>query len=125
MHNAPPTLPDGSHLLLLGEDGLLAARLLQAGMVVSLYHHDIAAAQAASLAAGLPVRVCRLEQLSTPVPFAAAWLEPAHFSVEKALSHLPALLKPGASLYLLRPTPLPTLTPGWRQMDEQHLIRPP
>lgn len=104
-------LPAGAHLLEAGcgeGDDLCFFR--QQGLVVTAFDARLAQARVASRRSGQPVRVCRIEQLRSVVPYDGIWacgalpaIAPDELS--DALAHLAGLLKPAGALYCAFPHP--------------------
>ncbi|MBL0637215.1 methyltransferase domain-containing protein [Aeromonas dhakensis] len=101
----------GAHLLESGcgeGDDLCFFR--QQGLVVTAFDARLAQARVASRRSGQPVRVCRIDQLRSVVPYDGIWargalplLAPSELS--EALAHLAGLLKPAGPLYCAFPHP--------------------
>lgn len=98
-------LPPGAHLLEAGcgeGDDLCFFR--QQGLVVTAFDARLAQARIASRRSGQPVRVCRIEQLHSVVPYDGIWARGALPAIapdelSDALTHLTGLLKPAGVLY--------------------------
>ncbi|HAT2491774.1 SAM-dependent methyltransferase [Aeromonas hydrophila] len=98
-------LPPGAHLLEAGcgeGDDLCFFR--QQGLVVTAFDARLAQARVASRRSGQPVRVCRIEQLHSVVPYDGIWARGALPAIapdelSDALAHLAGLLKPAGPLY--------------------------
>lgn len=104
-------LPPGAHLLEAGcgeGDDLCFFR--QQGLVVTAFDVRLAQARIASRRSGQPVRVCRVEQLRSVVPYDGIWARGALPAIapdelSDALAHLAGLLKPAGPLYCAFPHP--------------------
>lgn len=104
-------LPPGAHLLEAGcgeGDDLCFFR--QQGLVVTAFDARLAQARVASRRSGQPVRVCRIEQLHSVVPYDGIWARGALPAIapddlSDALAHLAGLLKPAGVLYCTFPHP--------------------
>ncbi len=104
-------LPPGAHLLEAGcgeGDDLCFFR--QQGLVVTAFDAGLAQARIASRRSGQPVRVCRIEQLHSVVPYDGIWARGALPAIapdelSDALAHLAGLLKPAGALYCAFPHP--------------------
>ena len=104
-------LPAGAHLLEAGcgeGDDLCFFR--QQGLVVTAFDARLALARIASRRSGQPVRVCRIEQLHSVVPYDGIWARGALPAIapdelSDALAHLAGLLKPARPLYCAFPHP--------------------
>ncbi|EOI3361081.1 class I SAM-dependent methyltransferase [Aeromonas hydrophila] len=104
-------LPAGAHLLEAGcgeGDDLCFFR--QQGLVVTAFDARLAQARVASRRSGQPVRVCRIEQLRSVVPYDGIWARGALPAIapdelSDALAHLAGLLKPAGVLYCAFPHP--------------------
>ncbi|WP_438833351.1 class I SAM-dependent methyltransferase [Aeromonas oralensis] len=104
-------LPPGAHLLEAGcgeGDDLCFFR--QQGLVVTAFDARLAQARIASRRSGQPVRVCRIEQLCSVVPYDGIWARGALPAIapdelSDALAHLAGLLKPTGPLYCAFPHP--------------------
>lgn len=104
-------LPPGTHLLEAGcgeGDDLCFFR--QQGLVVTAFDACLAQARIASRRSGQPVRVCRVEQLHSVVPYDGIWARGALPAIapdelNDALAHLAGLLKPAGALYCAFPHP--------------------
>ncbi|HHQ4574110.1 class I SAM-dependent methyltransferase [Aeromonas hydrophila] len=104
-------LPPGAHLLEAGcgeGDDLCFFR--QQGLVVTAFDARLAQARVASRHSGQPVRVCRIEQLHSVVPYDGIWARGALPAIapdelSDALAHLAGLLKPAGALYCAFPHP--------------------
>lgn len=104
-------LPTGAHLLEAGcgeGDDLCFFR--QQGLVVTAFDARLAQARIASRRSGQPVRVCRVEQLRSVVPYDGIWARGALPAIapdelSDALAHLAGLLKPAGPLYCAFPHP--------------------
>ncbi|HHQ4529992.1 class I SAM-dependent methyltransferase [Aeromonas sp. BC14] len=104
-------LPPGAHLLEAGcgeGDDLCFFR--QQGLVVTAFDARLAQARIASRRSGQPVRVCRVEQLRSVVPYDGIWARGALPAItpdelSDALAHLAGLLKPTGPLYCAFPHP--------------------
>ncbi|MFB2924666.1 class I SAM-dependent methyltransferase [Aeromonas hydrophila] len=104
-------LPPGAHLLEAGcgeGDDLCFFR--QQGLVVTAFDARLAQARIASRRSGQPVRVCRIEQLRSVVPYDGIWARGALPAIAPddlsgALTHLAGLLKPAGLLYCAFPHP--------------------
>ncbi|MCO4113587.1 class I SAM-dependent methyltransferase [Aeromonas hydrophila] len=104
-------LPPGAHLLEAGcgeGDDLCFFR--QQGLVVTAFDARLAQARVASRRSGQPVRVCRIEQLHSVVPYDGIWARGALPAItpddlSDALAHLAGLLKPAGLLYCAFPHP--------------------
>ncbi|MFQ2227234.1 class I SAM-dependent methyltransferase [Aeromonas hydrophila] len=104
-------LPPGAHLLEAGcgeGDDLCFFR--QQGLVVTAFDARLAQARIASRRSGQPVRVCRVEQLHSVVPYDGIWARGALPAIapdelSDALTHLASLLKPAGPLYCAFPHP--------------------
>lgn len=104
-------LPTGAHLLEAGcgeGDDLCFFR--QQGLVVTAFDARLAQARIASRRSGQPVRVCRIEQLHSVVPYDGIWARGALPAIapdelSDALAHLAGLLKPAGALYCAFPHP--------------------
>ena len=104
-------LPAGAHLLEAGcgeGDDLCFFR--QQGLVVTAFDARLAQARIASRRSGQPVRVCRIEQLRSVVPYDGIWARGAlpliaPDEISGALTHLAGLLKPARPLYCAFPRP--------------------
>ncbi|MEE9694179.1 class I SAM-dependent methyltransferase [Aeromonas hydrophila] len=104
-------LPTGAHLLEAGcgeGDDLCFFR--QQGLVVTAFDARLAQARIASRHSGQPVRVCRVEQLRSVVPYDGIWARGALPAItpdelSDALAHLAGLLKPTGPLYCAFPHP--------------------
>ncbi len=104
-------LPPGAHLLEAGcgeGDDLCFFR--QQGLVVTAFDARLTQARVASRRSGQPVRVCRLEQLHSVVPYDGIWARGALPAIapdelSDALAHLAGLLKPARPLYCAFPHP--------------------
>lgn len=104
-------LPPGAHLLEAGcgeGDDLCFFR--QQGLVVTAFDARLAQARVASRRSGQPVRVCRIEQLHSVVPYDGIWARGALPAIapdelSDALAHLAGLLKPAGALYCAFPHP--------------------
>jgi len=104
-------LPPGAHLLEAGcgeGDDLCFFR--QQGLVVTAFDARLAQARIASRRSGQPVRVCRIEQLCSVVPYDGIWARGALPAIapdelSDALAHLAGLLKPAGPLYCAFPHP--------------------
>ncbi|MFQ2351116.1 class I SAM-dependent methyltransferase [Aeromonas dhakensis] len=102
-------LPPGAHLLEAGcgeGDDLCFFR--QQGLVVTAFDARLAQARVASRRSGQPVRVCRIEQLHSVVPYDGIWARGAlpaiaPDEISGALTHLAGLLKPARPLYCAFP----------------------
>lgn len=102
-------LPPGAHLLEAGcgeGDDLCFFR--QQGLVVTAFDARLAQARIASRRSGQPVRVCRIEQLRSVVPYDGIWARGALPAIapddlSDALAHLAGLLKPAGPLYCAFP----------------------
>lgn len=102
-------LPPGAHLLEAGcgeGDDLCFFR--QQGLVVTAFDARLAQARTASRRSGQPVRVCRIEQLRSVVPYDGIWARGALPAIapdklSDALAHLAGLLKPAGPLYCAFP----------------------
>jgi hypothetical protein len=113
-------LPAGAHLLEAGcgeGDDLCFFR--QQGLVVTAFDARLAQARIASRRSGQPVRVCRIEQLRSVVPYDGIWARGALPAIAPddlsgALTHLAGLLKPARPLYCAFPRPIVATgsTPG-------------
>jgi SAM-dependent methyltransferase len=98
-------LASGAHLLEAGcgaGEDLLFFR--QQGLMVTAFDANLAQAKLASRRSGQPVRVCRLEQMHSALPFDGIWANGslpglAEGELAPALMHLAGLLKPRAPLY--------------------------
>lgn len=103
--------PAGAHLLEAGcgeGDDLCFFR--QQGLVVTAFDARLAHARVASRRSGQPVRVCRIEQLHSVVPYDGIWARGALPAIapdelSDALAHLAGLLKPTGPLYCAFPHP--------------------
>ncbi|MFM4900651.1 class I SAM-dependent methyltransferase [Aeromonas hydrophila] len=101
----------GAHLLEAGcgeGDDLCFFR--QQGLVVTAFDARLAQARVASRRSGQPVRVCRVEQLHSVVPYDGIWARGALPAItpdelSDALAHLASLLKPAGPLYCAFPHP--------------------
>ncbi|MBL0559920.1 class I SAM-dependent methyltransferase [Aeromonas hydrophila] len=126
-------LPPGAHLLEAGcgeGDDLCFFR--QQGLVVTAFDARLAQARVASRRSGQPVRVCRIEQLRSVVPYDGIWARGALPAIapdelSDALAHLAGLLKPAGPLYCAFPHPSGQLaatgsTPG-NPSAEVHLCQ--
>lgn len=126
-------LPAGAHLLEAGcgeGDDLCFFR--QQGLVVTAFDARLAQARIASRRSGQPVRVCRIEQLRSVVPYDGIWARGALPAIapddlSDALAHLAGLLKPARPLYCAFPHPSGQLaatgsTPG-SPAAEEHLCQ--
>lgn len=104
-------LPPGAHLLEAGcgeGDDLCFFR--QQGLVVTAFDARLAQARIASRRSGQPVRICRVEQLRSVVPYDGIWARGALPAItpdelSDALAHLAGLLKPTGPLYCAFPHP--------------------
>ncbi|HHQ4471496.1 class I SAM-dependent methyltransferase [Aeromonas sp. S41-2] len=104
-------LPAGAHLLEAGcgeGDDLCFFR--QQELVVTAFDASLAQARVASRRSGQPVRVCRIEQLHSVVPYDGIWARGALPAIapdelSDALAHLAGLLKPAGVLYCTFPHP--------------------
>ncbi|WP_310504021.1 class I SAM-dependent methyltransferase [Aeromonas hydrophila] len=104
-------LPPSAHLLEAGcgeGDDLCFFR--QQGLVVTSFDARLAQARVASRRSGQPVRVCRIEQLHSVVPYDGIWARGALPAIapdelSDALAHLAGLLKPAGPLYCAFPHP--------------------
>lgn len=104
-------LPTGAHLLEAGcgeGDDLCFFR--QQGLVVTAFDARLAQARIASRRSGQPVRVCRVKQLRSVVPYDGIWARGALPAIapdelSDALAHLAGLLKPAGPLYCAFPHP--------------------
>ncbi|HHQ4654340.1 TPA: class I SAM-dependent methyltransferase [Aeromonas hydrophila] len=104
-------LPTGAHLLEAGcgeGDDLCFFR--QQGLVVTAFDARLAQARVASRRSGQPVRVCRVEQLRSVMPYDGIWARGALPAIapdelSDALAHLAGLLKPAGPLYCAFPHP--------------------
>ncbi|HAU4899953.1 TPA: class I SAM-dependent methyltransferase [Aeromonas hydrophila] len=104
-------LPAGAHLLEAGcgeGDDLCFFRLQ--GLVVTAFDARLAQARIASRRSGQPVRVCRIGQLHSVVPYDGIWARGALPAIapdelSDALAHLASLLKPAGALYCAFPHP--------------------
>lgn len=104
-------LPPGAHLLEAGcgeGDDLCFFR--QQGLVVTAFDARLAQARITSRRSGQPVRVCRIEQLRSVVPYDGIWARGALPAIapdklSDALAHLAGLLKPTGPLYCAFPHP--------------------
>jgi SAM-dependent methyltransferase len=98
-------LAAGAHLLEAGcgaGEDLLFFR--QQGLMVTAFDASLAQARLASRRSGQPVRVCRLEQMHSALPFDGIWASGSlpcltEGELAPALMHLASLLKPRAPLY--------------------------
>ncbi|NLR37176.1 class I SAM-dependent methyltransferase [Aeromonas hydrophila] len=126
-------LPPGAHLLEAGcgeGDDLCFFR--QQGLVVTAFDARLAQARIASRRSGQPVRVCRIEQLHSVVPYDGVWARGALPAIapdelSDALAHLAGLLKPAGPLYCAFPHPSGQIvatgsTPG-APAAEEHLCQ--
>ncbi|MFB0592989.1 class I SAM-dependent methyltransferase [Aeromonas hydrophila] len=126
-------LPPSAHLLEAGcgeGDDLCFFR--QQGLVVTAFDARLAQARVASRRSGQPVRVCRVEQLHSVVPYDGIWARGALPAIapdelSDALAHLAGLLKPAGPLYCAFPHPSGQLaatgsTPG-NPSAEVHLCQ--
>ncbi|WP_279451250.1 class I SAM-dependent methyltransferase [Aeromonas hydrophila] len=124
-------LPPGAHLLEAGcgeGDDLCFFR--QQELVVTAFDARLAQARVASRRSGQPVRVCRIEQLHSVVPYDGIWARGALPAIapdelSDALAHLAGLLKPARPLYCAFPHPSGQIvatgsTPG-TPAAEEHL----
>ena len=98
-------LGNGRHLLEAGCGAGEDLRLFrQQGLTVTAFDASRAQAAAASRLCGQPVRVCRVEQMQSVVPYDGIWASgslpclPEH-EIAPALGHLATLLKAGGPLY--------------------------
>nr|WP_232535742.1 class I SAM-dependent methyltransferase [Aeromonas dhakensis] len=99
----------GAHLLEAGcgeGDDLCFFR--QQGLVVTAFDARLAQARVASRRSGQPVRVCRIDQLRSVVPYDGIWARGAlpllaASELSEALAHLAGLLKPAGPLYCAFP----------------------
>lgn len=99
----------GAHLLEAGcgeGDDLCFFR--QQGLVVTAFDARLAQARIASRRSGQPVRVCRIGQLHSVVPYDGIWARGALPAIapdelSDALTHLAGLLKPAGALYCAFP----------------------
>ncbi|WP_324007422.1 class I SAM-dependent methyltransferase [Aeromonas dhakensis] len=104
-------LPPSAHLLEAGcgeGDDLCFFR--QQGLVVTAFDARLAQARVASRRSGQPVRVCRIDQLRSVVPYDGIWARGAlpllaASELSEALAHLAGLLKPAGPLYCAFPHP--------------------
>ncbi|WP_421184223.1 class I SAM-dependent methyltransferase [Aeromonas hydrophila] len=120
-------LPAGAHLLEAGcgeGDDLCFFR--QQGLVVTAFDARLAQARVASRRSGQPVRVCRIEQLHSVVPYDGIWacgalpaIAPDELS--DALAHLAGLLKPAGALYCAFPHPSGQTVASGSTPAEEHL----
>nr|WP_270831552.1 methyltransferase domain-containing protein [Aeromonas sp. QDB03] len=104
-------LPPGAHLLEAGcGEGNDLCFFRQQGLVVTAFDARLAQARVASRRSGQPVRVCRVEQLRSVVPYDGIWARGALPAIAPddlsgALTHLAGLLKPAGLLYCAFPHP--------------------
>lgn len=82
----------------------------QQGLVVTAFDARLAQARVASRRSGQPVRVCRIDQLRSVVPYDGIWARGAlpllaASELSEALAHLAGLLKPAGPLYCTFPHP--------------------
>ncbi len=128
-------LGSGRHLLEAGCGAGEDLRLFrQQGLTVTAFDASRAQAAAASRLCGQPVRVCRVEQMQSVVPYDGIWASgslpclPEH-EIAPALGHLATLLKAGGPLYASFPhgkgEPLPRSGeyPLQTRLDEARLRR--
>lgn len=128
-------LGSGRHLLEAGCGAGEDLRLFrQQGLTVTAFDASRAQAAAASRLCGQPVRVCRVEQMQSVVPYDGIWASgslpclPEH-EIAPALGHLATLLKAGGPLYASFPhgegEPLPRSGeyPLQTRLDEAGLRR--
>ena len=128
-------LGNGRHLLEAGCGAGEDLRLFrQQGLTVTAFDASRAQAAAASRLCGQPVRVCRVEQMQSVVPYDGIWASgslpclPEH-EIAPALGHLATLLKAGGPLYASFPhgkgEPLPRSGeyPLQTRLDEAGLRR--
>ncbi len=128
-------LGNGRHLLEAGCGAGEDLRLFrQQGLTVTAFDASRAKAAAASRLCGQPVRVCRVEQMQSVVPYDGIWASgslpclPEH-EIAPALGHLATLLKAGGPLYASFPhgmgEPLPRSGeyPLQTRLDEARLRR--
>lgn len=122
-------LPAGAHLLEAGcGEGNDLCFFRQQGLVVTAFDARLAQARIASRRSGQPVRVCRIEQLRSVVPYDGIWARGALPAIAPddlsgALTHLAGLLKPAGLLYCAFPHPSGQLaatgsTPGAPAAEE-------
>ncbi|MFQ2286691.1 class I SAM-dependent methyltransferase [Aeromonas dhakensis] len=120
-------LPTGAHLLEAGcgeGDDLCFFR--QQGLVVTAFDARLAQARVASRRSGQPVRVCRIEQLHSVVPYDGIWARGALPAIapdelSDALAHLAGLLKPAGALYCAFPHPSGQTVASGSTPAEEHL----
>ncbi|MFQ2156295.1 class I SAM-dependent methyltransferase [Aeromonas hydrophila] len=120
-------LPPGAHLLEAGcgeGDDLYFFR--QQGLVVTAFDARLAQARVASRRSGQPVRVCRVEQLRSVVPYDGIWARGALPAIapdelSDALAHLAGLLKPTGPLYCAFPHPSGQIVATGSTPVEEHL----
>ncbi|CAD7546502.1 class I SAM-dependent methyltransferase [Aeromonas hydrophila] len=120
-------LPPGAHLLEAGcgeGDDLCFFR--QQGLVVTAFDARLAQARIASRRSGQPVRVCRIEQLCSVVPYDGIWARGALPAItpdelSDALAHLAGLLKPAGPLYCAFPPPTTGSTPAEEHLSQTRL----
>lgn len=126
-------LPAGAHLLEAGcGEGNDLCFFRQQGLVVTAFDARLAQARIASRRSGQPVRVCRIEQLHSVVPYDGIWARGALPAIapddlSDALAHLAGLLKPARPLYCAFPHPSGQIvatgsTPG-APAAEEHLCQ--
>ncbi|BBT05943.1 hypothetical protein WP7S18E06_14420 [Aeromonas hydrophila] len=120
-------LPPGAHLLEAGcgeGDDLCFFR--QQGLVVTAFDARLAQARIASQRSGQPVRVCRIEQLHSVVPYDGIWARGALPAIapdelNDALTHLTDLLKPAGAFYCTFPHPSGQTVASGSTPAEEHL----
>jgi hypothetical protein len=114
-------LANGAHLLEAGcgaGEDLLFFR--QHGLMVTAFDASLTQARLASRRSGQPVRVCRLEQMHSALPFDGIWANRSlpcltERELSPALMHLAGLLKPRAPLYCSFP---------YDESDPSHTVVP-
>ncbi|WAG14314.1 class I SAM-dependent methyltransferase [Aeromonas hydrophila] len=120
-------LPPGAHLLEAGcGEGDALCFFRQQGLVVTAFDARLAQARIASRRSGQPVRVCRVEQLRSVVPYDGIWARGALPAIapdelSDALAHLAGLLKPTGPLYCAFPHPSGQIVATGSTPAEEHL----
>ncbi|WP_337960726.1 class I SAM-dependent methyltransferase [Aeromonas hydrophila] len=120
-------LPPGAHLLEAGcGEGNDLCFFRQQGLVVTAFDARLAQARVASRRSGQPVRVCRIEQLHSVVPYDGIWARGALPAIapdelSDALAHLAGLLKPAGALYCAFPHPSGQTVASGSTPAEEHL----
>ncbi|CAD7546390.1 hypothetical protein KBAHV01_31420 [Aeromonas hydrophila] len=94
--------------------------------MVTAFDARLAQARIASRRSGQPVRVCRIEQLCSVVPYDGIWARGALPAItpdelSDALAHLAGLLKPAGPLYCAFPPPTTGSTPAEEHLSQTRL----